>query len=99
MLNKIFEQREEELYSFTAEEKEKISKKSKDYHNIYIAINNIPDAFIETIEGIKTSIETYLETLNDVQGFENEKFYQAGFSDAINLILNCVSNGKKNNSN
>lgn len=96
ILGQIFEQREEEIYNFTAEEIEKNAKKSQDYDSMYIAINNIPDAFTETTEGIKTSIENYLESLNDLQGIENKKFYQEGFSDAINLILNCVNKGIKN---
>lgn len=96
ILNKLFVQREEQLYEFTEEEREKLAKKSKQYDNIYVAIGNIPNAFTETINGIKTSIENYLETLNDLQGLENQKFYQEGFSDAINLILNCISNNKGN---
>ena len=27
-----------------------------------------------------------------MQGFENEKFYKEGFSDAIQLILECINN-------
>ena len=73
-------------------ERKLLSKKSKDYSNIYIAIDNIPDGFIETINGIKTSIENYIETLNEIQGIENEKFYEEGFSDAIQLILECINN-------
>ncbi len=94
MIDKIFVQREEELYTLTSEERKIILKKSKDYSKIYIAIENIPEAFTETIEGIKASIENYLETLNDLQGIENKKFYQEGFSDAINLLLNCISKNK-----
>lgn len=94
MIDKIFEQREEELYTLTVEEREMLLKKSKNYSKIYTAIENIPQAFIETKEGIKASIENYLEILNDLQGIENKKFYQEGFSDAINLLLNCISNNK-----
>jgi len=96
ILDKIFEQREDELYNITAEERKLLSKKSKDYANIYIAIDNVPPAFKETRKGIETSVENYLETLSDIQGIENEKFYKEGFSDAISLILNCVNNSSKN---
>ena len=95
MIDKIFEQREEELYTLTVEEREMLLKKSKNYSKIYTAIENIPQAFTETKEGIKASIENYLEILNDLQGIENKKFYQEGFSDAINLLLNCISKNKK----
>ena len=92
LLNELFRTREDSIYNFTDNERKLLSKKSKDYSNIYIAIDNIPDGFIETINGIKTSIENYIETLNEMQGFENEKFYKEGFSDAIQLILECINN-------
>ena len=92
LLNELFRTREDSIYNFTYNERKILSKKSKDYSNIYIAIDNIPDGFIETINGIKTSIENYIETLNEIQGIENEKFYEEGFSDAIQLILECINN-------
>ena len=90
LLDKIFRAREEEIYEFKEEERKLLSKKSQDYQKIYIAIENIPDSFVETINGIKTSIENYIETLNEIQGIENEKFYKTGFSDAVNLITKCL---------
>ena len=92
LLNELFRTREDSIYNFTDNERKLLSKKSKDYSKIYIAIDNIPDGFIETINGIKTSIENYIETLNEIQGIENEKFYEEGFSDAIQLILECINN-------
>ena len=92
LLNELFGTREDSIYNFTDNERKLLSKKSKDYSNIYIAIDNIPDGFVETINGIKTSIENYIETLNEIQGIENEKFYKEGFSDAIQLILECINN-------
>ena len=92
LLNELFRTREDSIYNFTDNERKLLSKKSKDYSNICIAIDNIPDGFIETINGIKTSIENYIETLNEIQGIENEKFYEEGFSDAIQLILECINN-------
>lgn len=90
LLDEFFTTREEEIYNITDCERELVSKKSKDYAKIYTAIENIPDGFVETIESIKTSIETYLETLTDIQGIENEKFYKFGFSDAVNLFMECL---------
>lgn len=91
ILNKIFEQKENEIYEIRQNERKLCSQKSKEYSNIFIAINNIPNAFTETRKGIIKSIEKYLETINEIQGMENEKFYKEGFSDAINLILNCCT--------
>lgn len=95
LLSKIFEKREEEIYEFEENERELLSKKSNDYSNIYIAINNVPNAFTETRKGIEESIETYLETLNNIQGIENKKFYKEGFRDAISLLINCLYEGNK----
>lgn len=92
VLNELFRTREDSIYNFTDNERKLLSKKSKDYSNIYIAIDNIPDGFVETINGIKTSIENYIETFNEIQGIENEKFYKEGFSYAIQLILECINN-------
>ena len=38
------------------------------------------------------SLAESIETLNEIQGIENEKFYEEGFSDAIQLILECINN-------
>ncbi|MBS5863802.1 MAG: hypothetical protein KIC54_03835 [Clostridium sp.] len=92
LLSKIFEQREDELYEIKNNERKLISQKSKDYSNIDIAIDNLPDTLTETRKGIKDSIEKYLERLNEIQGIENEKFYKEGFSDAIKLIFSCCGN-------
>ena len=70
ILGKIFEQREEKVYNFTTDERKLIEKKSKCYSDIYTAISNVPPAFIETRRGIETSIENYLEILNDIQGID-----------------------------
>lgn len=90
LLDRIFRAREEEIYKFKKEERKLLAKKSQDYKKVYIAIENIPDSFVEIIKGVKTSIENYIETLNEIQGIENEKFYKAGFSDAVNLITKCL---------
>ena len=89
ILSKIFEQRENEIYEINNNERELLSQRKKEYLNISIALDNIPDAFKETKKSITESIEKYLSTINEIQGIENEKFYKEGFSDAIKLIFNC----------
>ena len=91
IIGRLLEKREEEIYNVKENEDDLIKKQSKTYSDIYVAINNVPNAFVETKKGIETRIEKYLETLNEVQGIENEKFYREGFSDAINLIISCIS--------
>lgn len=95
LLAKIFEQRENEIYKIKIAKKLLLQRK-KEYLDISIALDNIPNAFTETRKGIKDSIEKYLETINEIQGIENEKFYKEGFSDAIKLIFSCSNNTKTN---
>lgn len=90
ILNKIFEQRENEIYNISQNERELLAHKTKEYSNIFISIDNIPNGFAETRKCITNSIEKFLETTNEIQGIENEKFYKEGFSDAIKLIFNCI---------
>ncbi len=93
ILEKIFEQREEELYNITVCKEELSFKKSKNYLKIYTEINNIPENLKETKKCIEISIENYLETLNDIQCIEDKNFYKEGFFDAINLIIEFLNNG------
>lgn len=95
ILNKLFNQRENEIYNIRSNERKVISQNYTEYNNIFVAINNIPNGFTETKTNIQSSITKYLEKLNELQGIENEKFYKEGFSDAISLILNCCEKNKK----
>lgn len=99
ILDKLFKQRENEIYSIRYNERKLLSQSNKEYNDIFIAINNIPNGFTETRNKIQNSITKYLEKLNRFQGMENEKFYKEGFSDAINLIFGCKDSTKRNSNN
>ena len=94
LVSELFNQREDKISNRTIEEKEELkkllNKSNKDYENILVAINNIPDGFVETKKCIKESIDTKLETINEIGGYENEKFYKAGVYDGVNFILECL---------
>ena len=62
-----------------------LKKRKETYEIIDIAIDNIPDLFIESKKYIRESIEKYLEIANEIVGYENEKFYKAGFCDGMSL--------------
>lgn len=96
ILDMLFLQREDEIYQITESERKLSYKKSEDYSKIYTAIDNIPNAFVETKKVIGKSIEIYLNTLSAVQANENEKFYKTGFSDAVKLILDCLCKNADN---
>ena len=44
---------------------------------------------------MKASVENYIDTLSLIQSNENEKFYKAGFSDAVKLIVDCLCQKKE----
>lgn len=92
LLDIIYEDRCEKLSEITIEDQKNINNlletKNKAYENIDIAINNVPNGFVETRKMIKESIENYLNVLNLIGSYENEKFYKCGFCDGINMELN-----------
>ena len=96
IVSELFHEREDKIYNRTIEEKKQLkqllNKNNEDYENILIAINNVPKAFIETRELLKQNIDTEIETLNRINGYDNEKFYKIGFCDGINLIIDCLKN-------
>lgn len=91
ILDKLFKQRENEIYNIRKKERKIITQYYKEYNDVFVSINNIPNGFTETRNNIQNTITKYLEKLNEFQGIENEKFYKEGFSDAINLIFGCTS--------
>ncbi len=94
LVSELFNQREDKISNRTIEEKGELknllNKSNKDYENILVAINNIPDGFVETKKCIKECIDTKLDTINEIGGYENEKFYKAGVYDGVNFILECL---------
>lgn len=92
VLNKLFENREENLCMITESDKAII--------NELVSKNNTYQTLLEKIEGlsedknltdkVKESLESYMDRVNIIGSYENEKFYKTGFIDAINLILECI---------
>ena len=96
IVSELFHKREDSISNRTLEEREQIkqllNKNNKDYENILIAIDNVPEVFVETKKLIKKNVDTKLETLNEISAYDNEKFYKIGFYDGINLIIDCLKN-------
>ena len=42
---------------------------------------------------VKDSLESYIDKVNVIGSYENEKFYKIGFIDAMNLIFECIKRG------
>ena len=89
VIDVIYMGRLESLSIITTEDKENINElledRKKAYAQIDAAINNIPNEFTETRNYIRESIDNYLEIVNAIAGYENEKFYKAGFCDGISV--------------
>lgn len=86
MINIIFREREEGLYSRkeNQDDAEVISIKEDypvDYDKLLVAINNLPPHFNNTREGIIEALESYLTRKNLIMAHDNEKFYKIGFCD------------------
>lgn len=39
---------------------------------------------------VKDSLESSIDKVNATVSYENEKSYKTGFTDAINLVLECI---------
>ena len=95
MISKLFEERENEIYTRTHEEREMSYEKDMIYSDIHSAIDCIPTEFTEITKKIESSLEEYLSVVNSLQGEQNKKCYTKGFKDGANLILNCLSKDSK----
>lgn len=80
MLEIIFRQREEEIYSDNKMTNKQIIEITEeytvDYEKLIIAIKNLPPHFHNTREGILEKLEEYRKRENQVMAYENEKFYK-----------------------
>lgn len=99
MINIIFREREEELYSRKGKLDDAEIRNIKedypvDYDKVLETINNLPPHFNNTKEGIIETLESYLTRENLIMAHDNEKFYKIGFCDGIRTILENIKNSK-----
>ena len=91
ILDDLFESREENLCALTEMDKQKIERLTRDndsYDMLFEAIEDLSNNS-EKLEEIRNSLDSYIDKINIIGAYENQKFYKIGFSDAINLILEC----------
>lgn len=92
VLDNLFESRETNLYVLTKEDKKKIENLTKNndtYEELFNIIEELPSD-TNKLEKVRDSLDSYIDRINIASSYENEKFYKFGFSDAINLILECI---------
>ena len=92
VLDELFECREESVCAITKCDREKIDELIKDNDNYKNLLNLIDEAIKDNIEKdkVKNSLESYIDAINIVGAYENKKFYNIGFIDAMNLIFECI---------
>ena len=92
VLNNLFESRESNLYVLTEMDKKQIENLTKDndtYEKLFNIIKELSDD-AKKLNKVRDSLDSYIDRINIAGSYENEKFYKIGFSDAINLILECI---------
>ena len=78
VLNTLFECREENLYSLTEKDKERIAALTKDndsYEKLFSLINKQPYTQAD-LENVRNSLDSYIDRINIIEAYENENFYK-----------------------
>lgn len=92
VLSELFECREEELCALTEYDKKMIKMlvtKNDTYQMLLDKIDNL-SGNEKGKEIVKKSLDSYIDRINVISSYENEKFYNIGFMDAMNLIFECI---------
>lgn len=78
ILNVLFESREENICVITKEDKKNIKELIKDndkYEKVLEILDDITNDNV-TIDKIKNSLESYIDGMNIISAYENQKFYE-----------------------
>ena len=78
ILNVLFESREENICVITKEDKKNIKELIKDndkYEKVLEILDDITNNNV-TKDKIKNSLESYIDGMNIISAYENQKFYE-----------------------
>ena len=78
VLTILFESREENLYSLTEKDKEKIknlTKNNDSYEKLFGILEDLSNT-PQNLEKIRNSLDSYIDKINIIGAYENEKFYK-----------------------
>lgn len=78
LLDSLFESREEELYVITEIDKQKIERLTKNndsYNKLFEIIKDL-SSDSKQLEKVKNSLGSYIDKVNSIGAYENEKFYK-----------------------
>lgn len=92
VLNQLFVSKEENICALTEYDKKRIKELTKDNDTYQMLLDKLEVISNDDISKskVKDSIESYIDRVNVIGAYENEKFYKIGFADAINLVFECV---------
>lgn len=92
VLDELFKSREENLCAISESDKEKIKRlvtKNDTYTMLLEKIDKLSEDE-KAKEVVRDSLDSYIDRINVIGSYENEKFYSIGFMDAMNLIFECI---------
>lgn len=78
VLENLFESREEELCVLTEMDKQKIKKLTRNndsYNKLFAIIKDLSNNS-EKLEEVRNSLDSYIDKINIIGAYENEKFYK-----------------------
>lgn len=91
ILDKLYNARNVELWRLTEKEKDEnkeiITNNEINNKDLQIALNNLPDCLKEVSDNIRECVNKKIEGERELTGCYTKKYYQAGFSDAVKLML------------
>ena len=87
VLNDLFVSREENICALTEFDKKRIKELTKDNNTYQMLLDKLDDI---SKAKVKDSLESYIDKVNVIGSYENEKFYKIGFTDAMNLVFECI---------
>lgn len=92
ILNQLFVSKEESICALNEYDKKRIKELTKDNDTYQMLLDKLEDLSDDDISKskIKDSLESYIDKVNVIGSYENEKFYKIGFTDAMNLMYECI---------
>ena len=92
VLNQLFVSKEENICALNEYDKKRIKELTKDNDTYQMLLDKLEDLSDDDISKskIKDSLESYIDKVNVIGSYGNEKFYKIGFIDAMNLVFECI---------
>ena len=93
VLNQLFVSKEENICALNEYDKKRIKELTKNNDTYQMLLDKLEDLSDNDISKskVRDSLESYIDKVNVIGSYENEKFYKIGFADAINLIFECIN--------